>query len=599
MRFPSFEQPEKNPFSIDAEPADEPLSVPDKKEAEKKKEPKEEQKKSDEDEKNQKDKKKDKEAKEKDTKKPKKDRESDEEALEIKKNKRKRLIERSLQYKKLYEETPIPRNPWVVARLMVADHLLALHTRIEQPATEVTSAEERELLASFDYMGIIADKLEDPELETSPEIQETCEIIMHLAEEALQENEPDVVENLVVTNATSARQPLTETLPEKNEVTLLQPATSLDISPAGTALITVLLHARQPVPTSGVPPLKVSEDEKPMPLQYIGGGGASPIVRPQEHVSISSAPRTAQSRDVLVPPSPRLEVPTKVERRTPENRTFSSAPIRTSEALAGLAVATTLLNNSEAKSSSPVVEQQAPPSTVHYESHASSGPPATHHASSPRHFEAPSYIQPLTTPHEPKPHTPVPYTETHMPAHSVPEYTPQNAANLSSREIEHLPLNSLLKAAETVSIGHGQRLRSAFEKGMIDKEGLVKVLKSHTKHHDFLHEYKQQVVRRRNTIQSSPEFLSRPPVSNTGTGKNIGPSDHISHQSSEAPIVAPSSNPLPSWPEFPNPVKNTPDTDPLNLHEPPRTRSAWFGIAALGLLILSIALLVGMYLIFR
>lgn len=86
-----------------------------------------------------------------------------------------------------------------------------------------------------------------------------------------------------------------------------------------------------------------------------------------------------------------------------------------------------------------------------------------------------------------------------------------------SRKLEHLPLQSLLAMAETVPIGYGKRLKSAYEKGLIDKEGLIKILKSRSKNNDFLREYKQQVVARRNRLQSSPEFLTAPSSSDTIT----------------------------------------------------------------------------------
>jgi hypothetical protein len=62
--------------------------------------------------------------------------------------------------------------------------------------------------------------------------------------------------------------------------------------------------------------------------------------------------------------------------------------------------------------------------------------------------------------------------------------------------------------AESVPIGHGQRLRRAYEKGEIDKDGLIKVLKSRSKNLDFVREFKQQSDRHRMLIQTSPEFLS-------------------------------------------------------------------------------------------
>lgn len=584
MRFPSSEQRETNIFSADTEPTDGLLNTPDKKELEKKKEAEEKENKELQEEKEQKDKKVDEEKKQKEAKKAEKAKKPDEEKLEAKKTKRRQLLERSLHYKKLYEEIPIPRDPWVIARLMVADHLLALHARIEQPPADTNPTDEVDLLASFDYMGIIADKLENPETESSPEIEETCETIVQLAQETLQEDQQDAVENLIVVNAESAKQPSVEALREKNEDHATPQDTPSDLSPSGAALIAILLHTRQSAPQPISPP----QDKEPAIHQFTGGGDSSPIVDPEKPDIKPHVSPTEHSRDTLAPPSPRLETPAKIERSAPESDNPTRTYIRSSEALAGLAVTTALLNNSEPKQSPPTTKQHIAAPPPHFEkpiSHTPEEKPAP----TPTPSQPPS-LRPQSILHETRP-----TSEAHTFSHRV-EHTPVNTPSLSSREIEHLPIESLLKAAETISIGHGQRLRSAYEKGMIDKDGLVKVLKSHAKHHDFLQEYKQQVVRRHNLMQASPEFLTSSSKDDAIVSQNTDHSN-VEDRISEAP--APQPRDIPSWPEFPNPIKNTPETDPFNLHEPPSLHAAWFSITKLGLLILGIAILVIMYLIFR
>jgi hypothetical protein len=76
----------------------------------------------------------------------------------------------------------------------------------------------------------------------------------------------------------------------------------------------------------------------------------------------------------------------------------------------------------------------------------------------------------------------------------------------ADRKLEHMTTQSLLVLAHGVHLGYGQYLKEEFEKGTINKEGLIKVLKARAKGKDFSREYREQAAHYR-LLKSSPEFL--------------------------------------------------------------------------------------------
>jgi hypothetical protein len=168
-----------------------------------------------------------------------------------------------------------------------------------------------------------------------------------------------------------------------------------------------------------------------------------------------------------------------------------------------------------------------------------------------------------------------------------------NATSHSSRKIEHLPLESLLAMAETVSIGHGQRLRNAYEKGIIDKDGLVKILKSRSKNHDFLQEYKQQVVRRRNLVRSSPEFLTPSPLKDDPLAQTS--SNDTAHEPSK-PLIDNTQNAkniesIKPTTALPHPPKQSFPIDPFDSPDEKIFHPTWLVPVLIGVFILAVGIL--------
>lgn len=448
----------------------------------------------------------------------------DEESYEEKQERRQQLIERSLQYKKLYEEVPIPHDPTVLAKLLVAEHILALHEQIEKPKKNAILSKE-ELLDVFDYMGALSKKFENPKEESPPEIQDAYDNLLALADEALEQNAAPA--HIVEANQAHAAQPAGAHIetqkkpqPEQETPASIETPKPITLPQATAALVSALLAMRTPKPK--LPPAPVSLQPAPM------------IHEDARKEEVFTPPATSYPDSEYVParPTPTALRPSlspiearQAYREATRAEHIALRPLRPGEKIAAIAVASALAPafHHEQPTPTPVATGGAreyafntppkPPTTPHEElaaltySHAK--PVTTHAETVHSYISSTPYKRPEITP-------PVTSHET-LTSPSTTASPNETSEQRSSRKIEHLPLQTLLVMAEAVPIGYGQRLRRAYEKGEIDKDGLVKVLKSRSKNLDYLREFKHQSDRHRTLMQTSPEFLSSSKVTSAAT----------------------------------------------------------------------------------
>ena len=513
---------------------------------------------------------------------------------EAEQEKRAEVVERSLKLKRLYEEAPVPRDPQVLARLLVAEHILALNTQIKTPADPKTPIDKKALLVAFDSMGELADKLENPEIESTPEIQDAYEEVMQLAENTLLEDAP--TETIIEANTASAHNfdPQNDTpVPAESEIlNHLAPAPPV----AAMALIGFLLKRRKR--NKNTPPTTpLFTAMLPAPLTDFDGGGTSPTPRAQSpipprapqsvHLSSSLSPAEARAAyhenaraDHLAPV--RLRSPDRLASLAlvsafaalhknhsqpapsetylyspkPQQPSHSAYPTRSPQP-----TETSPISNGSYTELTSISRSQAAPAAQY----ANAFRPPSGKAASPNH--APVYSSPLETHSSP------------VAAHSA-ETTPV------TRKIEHMPLHTLLAMAETIPIGYGQRLRKAYEKGQIDKEGLIKILKSRSKNKDYIKEYRQQVTRRKNLVAASPEFLKSTPTTNTSPTDSAD--SHVSGATPQEPKIMPF---LPS--DLQDALSSTPTPPPVTgFNNPPPASIPWLLIIGITVLVLGAGILI-------
>lgn len=429
------------------------------------------------------------------------------------KERRTELVDRSFALKKHFEDKPIPHDPHLVARLMVAEHILAINEQLEEPEKAPKHISPEELTLALDYMGEVAEKLEDPSSDSSPEIQDAYEALLHLTKEALEETPANDIVQLVATAVATETTPRTEYEPPlaPDHTAVIRPQeTNPEIEganntsrPTVTAVIQMLSSLRahshrplQPPPSSSsTGPIKAPSD-----------GGFRPISAMQRRPPSANLSPIPHQQRYESSPSPRQHTGYERARTIPS----AAAPI------AAVAISATLLHNrpdypKPSETFRPLLPET--PETPHFptknetRAESFSAPtqdfppsPSNHPEVTPAPYERPHHeFVPGIRHDEPAPfHTPA---SEHEPAHSLPPK--------SSRKIEHYPLHTLLHMAESVPLGHGRYLREMFEKNEIDKEGLVKILKSRSKGKDFTQEFHRQYARFQH-IKSSPEFLHHP-----------------------------------------------------------------------------------------
>lgn len=496
-----------------------------------------------------------------------------EETPEIKQERRSEIVERSLQLRKLYEETPVPRDPQVLARLMVADHILTLNQRIEEPADPKTVVNKEHLLQALDSMGELAEKLEHPESESTPDIQEAYEAVVQLAEDTLANKESldtAMEENVAAARVFAAKN---DKLPNKQNKDSIE----ADSPYSAAALIGFILRRRSQKAHSTNPP-SASQAAPPVNAELSGNdvGSGTPVAtvphhipppslhQPESHLPHSLSPAEARAA---------YRESTRAEHRMPVR-------LRASNRIASLAVISTLAahsapppretNNVHAKLS-PITNAQETPAVQHADVLQSPARTAD--------FTPAAISTPMARPFEES--TAATATINHD---SQPVKT-------DNRKIEHLKLQELLSMAETVPVGHGERLRKIYERGLIDKDGLIKILKSRSKNNDYIREYREQVTRRKNLIESSPEFLTSAsphddsPVS---APDNAASSDRSSEQVPQEPKILPF---LPD--DLKKALSSTPTPPPTTgFNNPAPAQTPWLPIIGISLLVIAAGVLI-------
>lgn len=376
------------------------------------------------------------------------------------------LIEQSLALVAQYEEEPIPRDAATLARLMIAHQVVHLHSQLEHP--EQTSDLSSEAIeATLDYIAKLDAKFQDPTIELEPEIEQSYQEIIELAEATL-EDTPDleaVMSDLVQEQSDASPEesnPLFSEAPKsqnsiqdwaEQEFDRRKKAARETLPAVATAaaLVYAVVHIgrrKKSKPQSAENPQSKSSSSA-------ADSASSPILQSPAQTAIRPAEQL-------------ITTPSRPESTTPSTRNEHVVipPRRVSPNLATAAIATSVI----ASRNSSETPRPFSPAETHHPSH------------------------PLTQP------TP----ELNRSEHATPIIEP---APLAQRKIEHMPLPQLLAMAETISLGQGQYLRREFEAGHIDKEGLVKILKSHAKGLDYRFEFRQQADKFAKLKDTSPEFL--------------------------------------------------------------------------------------------
>ncbi len=514
---------------------------------------------------------------------------------EEKQEKRSEIVERSLAYSKLYEDEPIPKDPETIARLVVAERIVALNEKLHSPDKK-DEFDQKTVEETLDYMCLLSEKLEEPELEVPPEIETAYTELLELAAEvASGDEEPQEILDQI--NELS-NMPAVDTI--EDELTRLREAslTPTQVTPEAprtprkltlaTAFVTILHRIRHSARGEHAPtdtPEHAPNSLKASP-EFSAGGRASHDT--YEHSASQSSgehtreihknnerylrplPHNASEYHVTALGRPHIHplaavalasiIAAKLHRPPEISTPRTSGEFKLSPSSAYAPVETALQpshteqsHNQNDASFSADTKREYTPSTLH---------------------------RPLEEQRREQVHlaAPIPGIES-IPMHAA-----------SDRKLEHMTLQSLLVLAHGVHLGYGQYLKEEFEKGTINKDGLIKVLKARAKGKDFSREFREQVTHYRQ-LKVSPEFLREDRV------RKAQPliSDVQKEDSSPAQVASASqpSSPAPqSAPILPQPIATptgTPATrSPELTPHKETTGNLWIAGIIIGLIVLGL-----------
>lgn len=433
---------------------------------------------------------------------------------EQKQEKRAEIIERSQAYKKQFEEVPIPNNATTVAKLIVAEHILALNEQLHASEEAGKPKSKKELEEGLDYMCLLAEKFEDPSVEPPPEIQLAYETLLELTHEALQEAESpeEAIEEIIqtVTSPEKLQPQIKGEMPSESLAQNLPPTVTPLASPSPPSLPIVTLlsrlksTAKTPAILQATPPI------------LTGGPSSTPLVA----TTVGSyTPRIANaSGNTPISPaySSEYSAPDKHPSISHTASEYHEAmqPKTVLQPLAAVALASVVAAKIH---KGPEVSHRHEYTT----STTSQSGETTPHASI---FQPEPHSSPAST--HSRPHTevftPSQKQETNSHSTRVETITPT-----SSRKLEHMTTHALLELAHSVSVGHGRYLAREYKHGHIDRDGLIKVLKAKKKGFDISREYSVQAANL-HLRRISPEFLRKSTATNSA--KQDDEPSKVSHQ---------------------------------------------------------------------
>lgn len=174
------------------------------------------------------------------------------------------------QVEEFKQEDPETVDSYWLAQLMVAERILVLHEQLAQ--SQPKTNERRQIKTELDVLGLLSEKLSDPEVEVPAEIEDTYRVIVTVLEQGDQDIK---VEELPVIKDTK------KDTPEQPE-----PSRERSFKKYGAAVIIALKQA--------VRSKKPQPEEQPQPLPNTqrspGGGTTTPGGSPSVTPNIAPAP---------------------------------------------------------------------------------------------------------------------------------------------------------------------------------------------------------------------------------------------------------------------------------------------------------------------
>ncbi len=391
------------------------------------------------------------------------------ETKKLKKKWRRTLLEKSRrQVEELsgdHHETP---DGYTLAQLMVAERIVALHTTLEEE--DLRRSEIKALKIHIDFMGLLSEKLSNPELEMPEEVEEVFKAVVEASssEEILEKSQ-------------RAEDRKSERAEENHEDKNLEPRTmNLESDTEDTTSTRHLQPEFALLRTQGRPgvkPLSGSTYVRGSGEDGVASGGVSESER--EKLGNIEQPLYGAAIAGLVAAVRRAGNQPKTASVSTETIPSPAAPTRE---LADRA-------RSVAPSTQSILHEIHHEQTLTRLAHAVSEADRLHVRIDLQRVKEQTLGTPLI----------------------VAEQALQRSHELrASPELESLSTAELVEMARDIPLGHGRYLAAEFTHGRLDREGLVKVLKSHRKGLDYRSEFTRRSANFLASREHSPERLASP-----------------------------------------------------------------------------------------
>lgn len=407
------------------------------------------------------------------------------ETRKLKKKWRRRLLEKSKQQlEELQQDGAEPVDGYQMAQVMVAERIVHLHKMLDED--DLKKSEVKAVKIHIDFMGLLSEKLSQPELDMPAEIEEVYRAIVVSSQPDRDSTSPSAPE------ATPGRphSPDVTNLPDRPTPEKPDPVgeTKPELSLYGVAVASILTALRKVVR-----PERTATDGKNLSTKT---DTPTATANPEKFVREPSV-ATATTNTRAVDQTAVTELHQAVQNMaTPVDslrRELSHQP--TVERLAKIVAEAETAKHQEIFGTTPLVVAGTALSKRGSENLPES--------------LRPEFVktQAEVTKNESRP--------------NQPEVAPK-------RDFETMTTGELVHLAENVPLGQGRYLATAFKRGEIGREDLIKVLKSHKKGLDYRQEFAGRAEKYRRQREASPEILRPPndePDQQTEKATNVAKTD--------------------------------------------------------------------------
>lgn len=427
------------------------------------------------------------------------------ETRKLKKKWRARLVEKS---KKLLEETANRGDDdslsgYDIAKIMVAERIVKLHEIIT--TEDLKRSEIKSLKIHIDFMGLLSEKLDKPELEVPDEVEKLYKTIADSVDDA--PSSPDTTENEKPTEAQPEIQPVSEADTAYTEF-------------AARIVQAIRKVIRPQAPTQPDAQQKPSSEPD---FDYSSVGDNTYSDSTPESPSVKELPEQntvheTPKKTEKAPLAERLLSRVKKTALSTEALRKEISHVETAKKLAHIVEKADALERQAKRIKDSVVPSLAIAGIARKEISDRKRQPQVE--SRPNKTTSVDYTpqpKPNHVESQTKPTTKIAEKDI------IPEKPPFGFEIPKNKKIKFMNELELAALSKVVQAGSGRRLYDVYKSGEIDKEGMIKVLESYNKGLD----YRRELVNRREKWRrhkiESPEYLNE-------SQKNVSASDDVSNQ---------------------------------------------------------------------